>query len=103
MIRKLILSFVLATGAVTGLALTPAAANAAPPVVGYGFGYGYGPNRDHDHDHDRRGVRYEVLVRHRGHWDVYGTYRDRDDARRVAWFLERTGRDARIEVERTRW
>lgn len=94
MIRKLLLSAVIATGAVAGLAATPAAADAAPPG---------GHDRDRDRDHDRRGVRYEVLIRHRGHWDHYGTYRDRDDARRVAWRLERLGHDVRIEVERGRW
>ncbi|HJZ58036.1 MAG TPA: hypothetical protein VKE74_24050 [Gemmataceae bacterium] len=90
MIRKLILSAVIATGATTGLTMTPATAEAAQPG-------GY------DRDHDRRWVRYEVLIRHRGHWDTYGTYRDRDDARRVERVLERQGYDTRIEVERGRW
>ena len=96
MIRKMILSAVIATGAVTGMTLTPSAANAAPPI-------GHDHDRDRDRDHDRHGVRFEVQVRHRGHWDSYGTYRDRDDARRVAWRLERMGYDTRIEVERGRW
>ncbi|AMV24199.1 hypothetical protein VT84_07365 [Gemmata sp. SH-PL17] len=82
MIRKLILSAVLATGAVAGVAST---ATAAPDVFDR---------------HDRRNVRFEVQVRHRGHWDTYGTYRDRDDAQRVVRMLERQGKDARIEVER---
>jgi len=94
MIRKMILSAVIATATVTGLTLTPASAEAAPPTW---------RDRDHDHDHDRHGIRYEVKVRHRGHWDTYATYRDRDDARRAVWMLERQGRDARIEVERARW
>ncbi len=89
MIRKLILSAVLATGAITGVTATSASADAAPPV-----------GHDRDRDHDRRNVRFEVQVRHRGHWDTYGTYRDRDDAQRVVRMLERQGRDARIEVER---
>ena len=87
MIRKLILSAVLATGAIGGLAAT---ATAAPDVFDR-------------HDRDRRNVRFEVQVRHRGHWDTYGTYRDRDDAQRVVRMLERRGQDARIEVERGRW
>jgi hypothetical protein len=86
MIRKLILSTVIATGAVTGLALTPSTADAAPPI-----------------GHDHHPARLEVLVRHRLHWDVYGTYRDRDDARRVARMLKRQGHEVRIEVERGRW
>ena len=47
-------------------------------------------------------MRFEVQVRHRGHWDTYGTYRDRDDAQRVVRMLERQGKDARIDVERDR-
>ncbi|AWM39294.1 hypothetical protein GobsT_24030 [Gemmata obscuriglobus] len=85
MIRKLILSAVLAAGATAGVAST---ANAAPDVFDR---------------HDRRDVRFEVKVRHHGHWDTYGTYRDRDDAQRVVRMLERRGQDARIEVERSRW
>jgi hypothetical protein len=88
MIRKLILSAVLATGAIAGLTATSTTADAAPPV---------------SFDRDRHNVRFEVQVRHRGHWDTYGTYRDRDDAQRVVRLLERQGRDARIEVERGRW
>jgi hypothetical protein len=82
MVRTLILSAALATGALTG---TTATASAAPPT-----------GHDHDRDHDRRG-RYEVLVRHRGHWDAIGVYRDRDDAMRVARQLERRGQDAKVE------
>jgi hypothetical protein len=67
MIRKLILSAVLATGTVAGVTATSAPADAAPV--------------DHDRDRDFRGVRFEVQVRHRGHRDTYGTYRDRDEAR----------------------
>ena len=95
MIRKLILSAVLATGAVAGVANT---ASAAPPI-----GHDHDHDRDRDRDRDRRNVRFEVQVRHRGHWDTYGTYRDRDDAQRAVRMLERRGHDARIEVERGRW
>jgi len=92
MIRKLILSAVLATGAVAGVTTTSATADAAPPA-----------SFDRDRDRDRHNVRFAVQVRHRGHWDTYGTYRDRDDAQRVVRMLERQGRDARIEVERGQW
>lgn len=84
MIRKLILTAVLATGAVAGVTATANTADAAPPI-------------GHDHDHDRDRGRFQVLVRHRGHWDVHGTYRDRDDAERAARRLERQGLDTRIE------
>lgn len=87
MIRKLILSAVLATGTVAGVT---SGANAAPDVFDR-------------HDRDRRNVRFEVQVRHHGHWATYGTYRDRDDAQRVLRMLERRGQDARIEVERGHW
>ncbi|VTR92198.1 unnamed protein product [Gemmata massiliana] len=86
MIRKIILSAVIATATVAGLTATPSTVEAASPGV-----------------FDRHGVRFEVQVRHRGHWDTYGTYRDRDEARRVVRMLERQGKDARIEVERDRW
>src|SRR5262249_3718885 len=93
MIRKFILSAVIATGAVTGLTMTASTADAAVPPIG--------SNRDRDFDRHR--VLFEVQVRHRGHWDTYGTYRDREDARGVARMLERRGHDVRIEVERSRW
>jgi hypothetical protein len=95
--RKLILTALLA--AAVGVTVSPA--TAGEPA---GF-----DRRDHDRrdddrrDHDRhdRG-RFKVLVRHRGHWDVRGVYRDRDDAQRVARRLERQGFDTRIERERGR-
>lgn len=90
MIRKLILSAVLAAGAIAGLTATPTTADAAPAQF------------DRDRDRDRHNVRFEVQVRHHGHWDTYGTYRDRDDAQRVVRMLERQGKNARIEVERGR-
>src|SRR5262245_21025245 len=78
MIRKLILSAVFATGAITGLTMTPGTIEAAPPI-----------GHERDRDHDRHRIRYEVQVRHRGHWDTYGTYRNREEARRVVRMLER--------------
>ena len=91
MFRKLFLSSAVAVMSLTGVA------SAAPvePQAAH--------DRDHDRDRDRHRVRYEVLIRHRGHWDVYDTYRDFDDARRAAWRLQRQGHDVRIEAERGRW
>lgn len=80
MIRNLILTAVLATGGVAGVTAT---ASARPPA----------PFDRHDHDRGR----FQVLIGHHGHWDLHGTYRDRDDARRVARRLERGGFDTRIE------
>jgi hypothetical protein len=89
MLRKLLLATLLAAGTVGGIALTPGTASAHDDRRGYG-----------DRDDFRRNARFQVLVRHRGHWDVQGTYRDRDDAERVARRLERQGYDARIQRER---
>jgi hypothetical protein len=77
MFRKLILSAVMATGTVTGLALTPTAAEANSPV-------GY-------HQH-----RFEVLVL-RGHrWENRGIFCDRYEAERVAHRLRHEG--FRVEI-----
>ena len=81
MVRKLVLAALVAAGTLGGLTLTPGTAAAQPSG---------------DHDRRDRG-RFQVLVRHRGHWDVHGTYRDRDDAYRAARQLERRGVDARVE------
>ncbi len=88
MIRKLFLSALVAITAVSGLSITPLAADANPPM--------------HRHDsfdrRDRRGhMHFEVLYRHRNHWDSYGTYHDRDDAERAAHRLRRQGFEVRIE------
>jgi hypothetical protein len=70
MFRKLILSAVMATATVTGLALTPTVADAHPPVVCH---------------------RFEVLVL-RGHrWENRGTFCDRFEAERVAHRLRHEG------------
>jgi hypothetical protein len=82
MFRNTILSAALALGAFAGLSVTPATADAHPPV---------------GHGRPDRFGRFEVLVRHRGHWDKYGTYRDRDDARRAARQLRQRGYDVKIE------
>lgn len=95
MFRKFTLAALLAAG-VLGLTAIPASAQTPALVERHEHDRG----RDRHRDHDRG--RFQVLVRHRGHWDVHGTYRDRDDAQRVAWRLERKGFDTRIERER-RW
>jgi hypothetical protein len=41
--------------------------------------------------HDR--MDFQVLVRHRGHWDVVETFRDRDEARRLAHRLRHRGEE----------
>lgn len=81
MIRKFALAALTAAGLLGGVALAPSTASAQPSG---------------DHDRRDRG-HFQVLVRHRGHWDVHGTYRDRDDAYRVARQLERRGLHARVE------
>jgi hypothetical protein len=87
MLRKLILS-VVAAGTLGAVGLTTGSADAAnPPSPRFGY------HRDHR-------VRYEVLYRHRDHWDVYRTFHDRDDAQRAAWQLRRQGYPVRIEYER---
>jgi hypothetical protein len=83
MFRKLLLSAVLTASSLTGLGMTAPAADAHPPVVRY--------------HHEERFV---VLVRHYGHWDPYGTYRERCDADRAAERLRDRGFDVRIEFER---
>ena len=75
MFRKLILSAVLATGTLTGLAATSSTADAAP----LGF-------------HRR----FEVRVERRGCWEIRGTYRDRYDAERAARHLRHEG--FRVEI-----
>jgi len=77
MLRKLILSAVVAAGTLTGLALTPTIADAHPPA---------------DFHHHR----FEVLV-WRGHgWENRGRYRDRFDAQRAARHLRHEG--FRVEI-----
>jgi hypothetical protein len=81
MFSQLILSAAITARAVTGLALSHATAGAHPPVV-----VAYPPHHY---------ARFEVLIHRRGCWEVYGTFRDRDDAHRAAWRLRHRG----IEVE----
>jgi hypothetical protein len=79
MFRKLTIAAVTAAALVTGVAAT---AEAAPREY-----------ERHEHFH---GCRYEVLVNHRGCWDVYGTYRDRREADRVAHELGCHGRAVQV-------
>lgn len=92
MFRKLTLAALLAAGTL-GVAVAPA--TAGEPAT-----FDRRDRDRHDHDRDRNRVYFKVLVRHRGHWDVQGVYRDRDDAQRVARRLERQGFDTRIERDR---
>jgi hypothetical protein len=85
MIHKLFASAILTIAALTGFAVSPAAANEHIP---------FGP----PHRIERDCERYEVLVRHRGCWNVYETFRDRDDARHAAWRLRHRGFE--VEVRR---
>jgi hypothetical protein len=86
MLRKLILSAVLAVSTLTGLSFAATEASAQP------IPYPQFPHRRHH-------VHYEVLVRHRGHWDSHGTYHSYEDARRAARRLRDRGFDVRIERE----
>ncbi len=76
--------FIMAGVAVTGLAAIPAAAEAHPPEF-YHHEASYHLQR-----------RFEVVYRCGGHWDVYGSFRDRDDAQRAAHRLEHRGYDVRV-------
>lgn len=94
MFRKLILAAVVATG-------TAATADAQPFPVPHGP---HGPSHPHGPGYPQRDRHdYEVLVRHHGHWDRYRVFDDLSDARRAVYWLERNGRDARIEVIHRHW
>lgn len=95
MFRKLLLAAFIATGTVGGLTVTTPTASAQPTV---------GPDRDERRDRDdrREGGLYRVMVRHHDQWNVYRTYRDRDDAYRAARQLERRGLDTKVERVRRR-
>ncbi len=77
MIRKLILSAVIATATVTGMSMTPTTAEAAP----------------FNHDFHRR---FEVVVECGHRWENRGTFRDRFEAERVAQRLRHDG--FRVEI-----
>lgn len=91
MFRKMILAGLIATATLGATNLTSNTASAQPPLI-----------HQHGHHDHRDQVRYQVFVRHHGHWDLVRTFRDRDDAYRAAWALERRGFDAKVERAR-RW
>jgi hypothetical protein len=91
MFRKLILAAVVSTA-------TAATASAQPFPVPHGPHAPHGPSYPQRDRHD-----YEVLVRHHGHWDRYRVFDDLYEARRAVYWLERNGRDARIEVIHRHW
>ncbi len=76
MIRKLILSAVIATGTVTGLTMSASNADARPPVEFH--------------------RRFEVIVECGHRWENRGTFRDRFEAERVAQRLRHDG--FRVEI-----
>ena len=109
MIRKTIISGVLAAGAFAGMVFNPGSADARPPVVGPAYTYGpntgpfppRGNDRHDDRDNDwHNRVKFQVVVQRRGHWDVVETFRDRDDAQRLAHRLERHGQNAEVRMTR---
>ncbi|QJW99938.1 hypothetical protein [Frigoriglobus tundricola] len=69
MIRKLVLSAVIATATLTGLSLTPTAAEAAAPLH----------------------RRFEVLVECGRCWEVRGVYHNRFEAERAAHHFRHEG------------
>jgi len=76
--------FIMAAVAATGVAAIPAAAEAQTPEFYHHDAYSHASRR------------FEVVYRHGGHWDVYASYRDRDDAQRAAHRLQYRGYDVRI-------
>lgn len=82
MIRKLILSAVIATATLTGLSMTPTTAEAAAPF-----------ERDRGFHHRQ----FEVLVECGHRWENRGTYRDRYEAERAAQRLRHEG--FRVEIK----
>jgi len=76
MIRKLILSAVIATGTITGLTMTPSSADAAPPLAFH--------------------HRFEVLVQCGRQWENRGSYNNRFEAMRAARHLRHQG--LRVEI-----
>ena len=88
MIRKLILSAALAAGAVVGLALAPATAEAHPPVRTL--------VRHERHIRPIRQVRFEVQYLECGRWDCYGSFASLAQAERVACRLRDRGQQARV-------
>lgn len=80
MIRNIMMSAAVAVVGFLGLA-APAAS--AKPPIGHGKVAHFG--------------RFVVLVKHRGHWDREGVYRDRADAERAARRLRHKGLIVKVE------
>ena len=87
MIRKLILSAVIATVTLTGLSMSASTAKAAAP---------FDKDRGSDRDFHRR--QFEVLVECGHRWENRGTYRDRYEAKRAAQRLRHKG--FRVEIKK---
>ncbi len=84
MIRKLILSAVIATATLTGLSMSATTAEAAAPF-------------ERDRGRDFHHCQFEVLVECGHRWENRGTYRDRYEAERAAHRLQREG--FRVEIK----
>jgi hypothetical protein len=87
MFRKLMLSAVLGIGTLTGLTMTPATADARPPVRCARHGY---------HVRNVCYTHYRVSFQECGVWKVYGTYGNREGARCAARDLRCRGFAVRI-------
>ena len=94
MIRKILLSAVFAATMITGVSC--AASQASAQTYSHGRHHSYHPSPRHH-------VHFEVLVRHRNHWDSYGTYHSRYAAERAAERLRWQGYIVRIEREVVRY
>ncbi|HEV3438014.1 MAG TPA: hypothetical protein VG122_11685 [Gemmata sp.] len=77
MFRRIILTALLGTGLTAGLTMTPATADAHPPI-------------------ERFHHRFEVVVLRHGCWECYGNYHDRYEADRIAHHLRCEGRAVEI-------
>ena len=77
MFRTTILTAVLGTGLIAGLTLTPATADAHPPI-------------------ERFHHEFEVVILRHGCWERYGRYCDLREAERIAHHLRREGRAAEV-------
>src|SRR5262249_58600961 len=88
MFRRMIL-FVVGIGMLTGLAVLPTVANAAPPRNEYLRHEEYWHHEEHRWDEHWR--RYEVMYKVGCEWKCSGTYHDRHDAERAAEHLRCEG------------
>jgi hypothetical protein len=86
MFRRMILTALLGTGLTAGLTMTPATADAHPPVERF----------HHRYEGARFHHRFEVVVMRHGCWECFGSYYDRFQAERVANHLRCEGRAVEI-------